>query len=98
MDTPDFDALKKRAPLNWLQIFTLIFALVGITATTVWVAGEIYHKFLTHDILLEYHLAPEGGRVDRKLSTLQDRISKNSKDIETLKFQHNERKNVTESE
>ena len=89
-EAKDFDALKKRAPLNWLQILTLAIALVGITATTVWVAGEVYHKFLTHDMLLEYNLSPENGRVDRKFKALEIQVKTNTKEIEDLKIKHND--------
>jgi len=94
VETPkDFDALKKQAPLNWLQIFTLI----GAVAMSVWVAGEIYHKFLTHDTILEYNLTPDIGRVDRKMKSMQEQIEKNAKDIETLlKLTHD--KDGTKSE
>ena len=84
MEKPDFDILKKQAPLNWMQIFIVI----SIVASSVWVAGEIYHKFNQHDILLEYHLSPDNGRVDRKLSSMKAAINKNSQDIENLKFEH----------
>ncbi len=80
----DFDALKKRAPLNWIQIFTLI----GAVAAIVWMAGEIYHKFITHDMLLEYNLAPESGRVDRKLKSLEIQVNENTEEIENLKIEH----------